>query len=163
MSKIKILVGLACILSLLATVNISCQQGKKYGKLYFKEYQAKNADEAAIINVLIQYQAAFGSHDIQKIVSLFDKNGTYMGSTFMMRYPIASQRGQDVVKDDFHAFGGFGNWYDPVITVSGDKAVVKVLVETKSFLSDNTFTLVRKGKDWLVSDTGYTNIRSKGD
>ena len=47
--------------------------------------------------------------------------------------------------------------------MSGDEAVVKVLVESKSFLSDNTFTLVRKGKDRLVSDASYTNVRSKDD
>jgi len=160
MSKIRVFVAFACVVSLLATVAISCQQGKKYGKLYFKEYQPKNADEAAIINVLNQYQAAYRSHDIQKFLSLFDKNGTYMSNTFGPHLPIASQRCQDLIKDDFR---GSVNWYDPVITVSGDKAVVKVLVEHFFFLTDNTFTLVRKDKDWLVLDAGWANGRSKSD
>ena len=163
MSKIRVLVVLACVLSLLATVAISCQQGKKYGKLYFKEYQPKNADEAAIINVLDQYGAVLRSHDIQKFVSLFDKNGTYESSTSANHLPVASQKCQDLIRDDFRSFGEFGNWYDPVITVGGDKAVVKVLAESKWFLTDDTFRLVRNGKDWLVSDVGYTNVRSKAD
>ena len=157
MSKIRVFVVLACVLFLLATVAISCQQGKKYGKLYFKEYQAKNADEAAIINVLNQYQAAFRSHDIQKLVSLFDKNGTYMSTTFQNHLPVASQQCQDRIKDDSRAFGGFWNWYDPVITVTGDKAVVKVLSEFKYFLEDDTYTLVREGNDWLLSDFSHVS------
>jgi hypothetical protein len=59
MPRVRILVGLACIFSLLAAVPTVAQQGKKYGKLYLKEYTAKTPDEAAIIKLLIQYQDAW--------------------------------------------------------------------------------------------------------
>jgi hypothetical protein len=79
-----------------------------------------------------------------------------------MRYPIASQHCQDLTKDAFHSYG-FETYYDPVITVSGGKAVVKALIETGSYLGDYTFKLVRKDKAWLVSDASYVNIHYKGD
>jgi hypothetical protein len=161
MSRVRILVGLACILSLLVATPIVAQQGKKYGKLYLKEYKAKTPDEAAIIKLLIQYQDAWNSHDIQKFISLFAKGGTYMPCSTYTTYPIASQKCQDATKTNFGTLK-FETYYDPLISVNGDKAVVKALIETGAYLADYTFTLQRNGKDWLVQDARYANDHYKG-
>ena len=134
---------------------------KKYGKLYLREYQTKGADEAAIIDLLAQYEAAFNSHDLQKFLSFFTKDAIYMpcGSGYMT-FPAASQDSQDRITRNFGSFG-FETYYDPVITVKGNKANVKLLVETGSYLADYAFTLRKGAEGWQISETAYAHDHLK--
>lgn len=160
-AKNTFLVGFVCLLAFLATIPLSAQEGKKYGKLYLREYQAKTADEAAIVNVLMQYDAAFNSHDLQKLLSFFAKDAIYMpcGNSYE-KYPAASKECQNIIKRNFGLFG-FETYYDPTIAVNGNKAIVKLLIETGDYLADYTFFLTRVGQDWQVQEADYTNDRGK--
>jgi hypothetical protein len=153
--------GIVCLLSLLTIAPITAEQGKKYGKLYLKEYQPKTAEETAIIKTLIQYEAAFNTHDLRSFVSCFTKDAIYMPCGDGVKRPIASKDCQDIVVRNFGSFG-FETYYDPSITVNGSKAVVKLLIETGVYLADYTFNLSMKDQEWLVSEAEYTNDHLKG-
>lgn len=157
----SVIVSLVCLFSLVATAPIMAEQGKKYGKLYLKEYQTKTAEEEAILKTLIQYEAAFNSHDLLKLLSLFTKDAVYMPcGTGYTKYPIGSKDCQNILKRNFSSFG-FETYYDPEISVNGSKAVVKLLIETGGYLADYTFHLSKRGQGWLVSEANYKNDRSK--
>ena len=140
---------------------LAYERAKKYGKLYLREYQAKSADEAAIIDMLAQYEAAFNSHDLQKFLSFFTKDATYMpcGSGYMT-FPAASQDSKDRITRNFGSFV-FETYYDPVITVKGNKADVKLLLESGSWLADYAFTLRKGTPGWQVFATAYTHDHLK--
>jgi hypothetical protein len=84
---------------------VFAQQGKKYGKIYLREYQAKNADEAAILDTLIQYEKGFNSHDLQKLLSFFSKDAVYHPCGVDTKYPIGSRDCQHRLRYNFISFG----------------------------------------------------------
>jgi ketosteroid isomerase-like protein len=163
MKKGVVLFGFAALL-LGAVVLLSAagnDTGKKYGRLYLTEYQVKTADEAKILDTLIKYEDAFNSHDLQKFLSCFAKDAVYMPcGTDYTKYPIGSQDCQDIIVRNFDTFK-FETYYDPKISVSVSKAVVKLLLETGEYLADYTFALRREGQGWLVSETNYQNDHGK--
>jgi ketosteroid isomerase-like protein len=150
---------LLCLSLLLALAPIDAQQGKKYGKLYLKEYQAKTDDEIAIIDTLMQYEAAFNAHDLEKFVSLFIEDGVYRPCGTVAQ-PVASKACQDVLKYNFTAYK-FETYYDPVISIEGNTATVKLLIETGNYLGDYTVWMRKVGEVWLISKNDYTNTRWK--
>ena len=48
------------------------------------------------------------------------------------------------------------------MTINGDKAAVKLLLESGDYLADYSFVLTRKGRSWLVSEADYSNEHVKG-
>ena len=150
-----ITVGLICLLSLSLATLVSAE-GKKYGKLYLREYQARNADEASILDTLIQYEKAFNSHDLEKLDSFFEKDAVYHPCGIDNKYPISSGDCQKRLKVNFAIFR-FETYYDPEISVNGDEAVAKLLLETGSYLADYTFSLRREGQGGLIAAADYTN------
>jgi hypothetical protein len=152
---------LVCLFSIAIFTPISAQQGKKFGAHYLKEYHAKNADETAILDTLMQYETAFNAHDLQKMIALFTKDGIYMpcGNNYI-RYSISSKDCQTVLQRNFSLFG-FETYYDPQIKVNGDKAAINLLLETGAYLADYQFTLQKVNQRWLVLDAEYTNDRNK--
>jgi beta-lactamase regulating signal transducer with metallopeptidase domain len=134
--------------------------GKKYGKLYVKEYSAKTADEASIQNLLIHYEAAFNSHDLQKLLSFFAKDAIYHPCGVDWKDSIGSKQCQDRLRLNFDVFR-FETYYDPRITVNADHAVVTLLLETGDYLADYVFVLKRDGDGWLVSAADYANDHAK--
>jgi hypothetical protein len=141
-------------------IPLSAQEGKKYGKLYLKEYQAKNADEAGIMKTLMQLEGAFNSHDLEKFVSSFAKDAVYRpcGSS---ANPIASKECRDTIKYNFGAFK-YENYYDPEISVEGDTATVKMLLKSGGWLAGYTAWLKKVGEAWLITKNDYTNEQYKG-
>ncbi|HUI69076.1 MAG TPA: hypothetical protein VL354_01060 [Spirochaetia bacterium] len=93
--------------------------------------------------------------------NLFTKDGTYMPCSTYTTYPIGSPKCQDATKANFYTLK-FETYYDPMISVTGDEAVVKALVESGAYLADYTFTLQRSGTSWLVKDARYAHDRYKG-
>lgn len=162
-----ILVGFAALmLGVIAVMSASGldasgQGGKKYGTLYLKEYQPKTADEEAVLDTLVQYESAFNSHDLQKLLSLFATDAVYRPCGVDVKYSIGSKDCQERIKYNF-GFFKFETYYDPRILFDGPRAVVKLLLETGDYLADYTFVLSRQGKAWLVSGADYTNDRPKG-
>jgi hypothetical protein len=45
--------------------------------------------------------------------------------------------------------------------VTGNRAVVKLLIESGYWLADYTFVLRREGQAWLVAEAGYEHERVK--
>lgn len=158
-SKTAAFAALACVLALFAAIPVAAQQGKKFGTLYLKEYQPKTAEEAAILNVLIDYQDAFNAHDLQKFVSMFVKDGAYRPCGSISR-PITSKECQQTLAYNFD-FYRFETYYDPRISVDGRTAVVKLLLETGDFLTDYTVWMQKVGPAWYVSKNDFINIHSK--
>jgi len=124
-----ILISFVCLLSLLAINPITAQEGKRYGKISLKEYEPKTGDEATIIDTLIEYENGFNSHDIQKLLSFFAKDAMYRPCGKNTKYPIGSKACQNLIKYNFGSFK-FETYYDPRISVNGNKAVVNLLLET---------------------------------
>jgi hypothetical protein len=154
-----IVTSIVCLLLVLAIFPISAE-GKKYGKLYLREYQAKDADEAAILDTLIQYEKAFNSHDLEKLDLFFEKDAVYHPCGISNKYPISSGDCQKRLKVNF-ALYRFETYYDPEISVNGSEAVVKLLLETGSYLADYTFSLKKESQGWLVAAADYTNDHDK--
>ena len=154
------LIFVVCLAGLVAISPIAAQQGKKYGKLYLKEYQPRSADEKAIVDVLLQYEQAFNSHDLQKLTSFFVKDAVYHPCGIDAKYPIASSDCQKRLKVNFTLFR-FETYYDPEISVNGDTATANFLLETGDYLADYTFSLKRDGQSWLISAADYVNDRDK--
>ena len=50
-----------------------------------------------------------------------------------------------------------------MISVNGDKAIVKLLLESGEYLADYTATMQKMGQSWLISKNEYENERYKGD
>jgi len=145
---------------LLLAVPTPAQQGKKYGTLFLKEFQPKNAEETDVVNVLMQYEAAFNSHDLERLVSLFGKDAIYYPCGYM-KCRIANKDCQDRTRANFSIYG-FETYYDPQILLNGDKAIVKLLLETGALLVDYTFSLSKESGEWRVAETSYINVRYKG-
>ena len=155
-----LLIGVIAVLSASGIETIS-QGGKKYGKVYIREYRAKTADETAILDTLMQCETAFNSHDLRKLVSLFANDGSYRPCGASRKYSIGSQDCLERIKDNF-IFFKFETFYDPSMTINGDKAAVKLLLESGDYLADYSFVLTRKGRSWLVSEADYSNEHVKG-
>jgi hypothetical protein len=155
-----LLIGVIAVLSASGIETIS-QGGKRYGKLYLSEYRAKTTDERAILDTLMQYETAFNSYDLRKLVSLFANDGSYRPCGVNRKYLIGSQDCLDRIRDNF-IFFRFETFYDPSMTINGDKAVVKLLLESGDYLADYSFVLKRKGRSWLVSEADYYNEHVKG-
>jgi beta-lactamase regulating signal transducer with metallopeptidase domain len=134
--------------------------GKKYGKLYLTEYSARTADEASILNLLVRYEAAFNSHDLQKLLSLFAKDATYRPCGVDWKDSIGSKQCQDRLRLNFDVFR-FETYYDPRITVNGDHAVVALLLESGDYLADYFFVLKKDNLGWLVWQADYANDHAK--
>ena len=81
------------------------------------------------------------------------------GSSYL-KLPAASQDSQDTITRNFGSFK-FETYYDPAIAVKGNKAVVKLLIETGAYLADYTFTLKKDGKAWQVLETAYAHDHLK--
>jgi len=154
-------VGFLCLLAILASVPLFAQEGKKYGKLFLKEYQPKNEDEASIIQTLMQLEGAFNSHDLQTFVSSFTKDAAYRPCG-AGQSPIASKACQDRIKLNFVSFM-YETYYDPEISIDGDKAAVKLRLKTGGWLADYTAWLQKAGKVWLITKNDYENEVYKGD
>jgi hypothetical protein len=155
-----LLIGVISVLGA-SGIETSGQEGKKYGKLYLREYPAKTPDEGAILYTLMQYETAFNSHDLQGLVVLFANDGSYRPCGAVRKYSIGSRDCLDQIRENF-IFFKFENFYDPAMTINGDKAAVKLLVESGDYLADYTFALKRKGLNWLVSEADYSNEHVKG-
>lgn len=155
-----LLIGVIAVSSASGIETIS-QGEKKFGKLYLREYRAKTTDERAILDTLMQYETAFNSHDSQKLVSLFANEGSYRPCGASRKYSIGSRDCLERIKDNF-IFFKFEIFYDPLITIHGDKAAVKLLLESGDYLADYSFVLKRKGRNWLVSEADYSNEHVKG-
>ena len=155
-----LLIGVIAVLSA-SGIETTSQGGKKYGNLYLREYRAKATDERAILDTLMQCETAFNSQDLQKLVSLFAVDGSYRPCGVNRKYSIGSQDCLDRIKDNF-IFFRFETFYDPSMTINGDKATVKLLLESGDYLADYSFVLKRKGRSWLVSEADYSNEHVKG-
>jgi len=156
--------GLAALLLLAAALLGATGQdpGKKYGSLYLTEYKVRNADEARILDTLIQFENAFNSHSLPRMLSLFAPGGLYMPRTrWYTKFPVESPYCQQVIARNFDIFK-FETFYDPVITVNGDRAMVRLLLESGDYLDDSTFTLEKEAAGWRVLDAGARNCRIKG-
>jgi hypothetical protein len=151
---------LICFVSFVVASPLIAEQGKKYGKLYLREYAAKSADETAIMDTLIQYEKAFNSHDLQKLLSLFEKDAVYRPCGVDWKNSIGSKDCQNRLKVNFITFG-FETYYDPVISVTGSDATVKLLLETGPYLADYTMTLKKEEHGWLVASCDYRNDHNK--
>jgi hypothetical protein len=154
-----IFVGLVCLFAFFAAGLVCAEEGKKYGKLYLNEYEPRNAEETAIIAMLVEYQAAFNAHDLQKFVSFFTKDGIYRpcGSSSS---PIGSKKCQDTLVYNFGSYK-FETYYDPQISIDGDKAVVNLLIESGFYLGDYTAWMQKVGKVWRITKNDYANVRYK--
>ena len=155
--KTGLVISFLCVLALLVANPLSAQEGKKYGKLYLKEYQAKNIDEAGILKTLMQFEEAFNSHDLQKFVASFTKDAVYRPSETYPR-PIVSKECQDAIEHNFHVFK-YERYYDPEITVGGDTATVKMTLHTRLYLADYTVWMQKIGEVWLIKKNDYTNVQ----
>jgi len=155
-----LLIALATILSA-SGIETTRQAGKKYGQLYLGEYSAKDGDEAAILDTLVQYERAFNSHNLQKLVSLFTKDGLCRPCGASRKYSIESPDWREQIRDNF-IFFKFETFYDPRMTVHRGTATVKLLLESGDYLADYSFELTRNGQGWLVSKADYSNERVKG-
>ncbi len=151
----------ALVVGSAAGLDTAGQTSRKYGKLYLAEYPAKDADEAAILNTLIQYETAFNSHDLQKLLSLFAEGATYHPCGVDSRYAIGSQQCQNILRLNFRIFK-FEKYYDPKISVNGETAAVTLLLETGDYLADYTFALKKENQIWLVTKADYANDHEKG-
>ncbi len=161
--KCLALSGLAALLLLAAALLGATGQdpGKRYGSLYLTEYRVRNADEARILDTLIQFENGFNSHSLQGMLSVFVQGGLYMPRTcWYTKFPVASPYCQRVIEQDFGMFK-FQTFYDPAITVSGDTAVVRLLLETGDYLDDFTFTMEKEAGGWRVLDAWGRNDRVK--
>ena len=134
--------------------------GRKYGHLYLTEYQVRSAEEARILNTLIQYENAFNVHDERGLLSLFAEDALYMPCGWYTKFPVASADCRHIIQRNFSIFG-FETFYDPSITVRGTSGVVQLLLESGPYLTDYTFVMKKVGLDWLVSDAFYRNNRVK--
>jgi len=155
-----IFIVFVCLVSLLMINPITAQEGKKYGKLYLKEYKAKTADEAAILDILIQYEKSFNSHDLQGLLAFFAKDAIYRPCGVDSHYPVASQGCQNIIKYNFGSFK-FETYYDPEMSVNGNEAVVKLLLETGVYLADYKFVFRKDGHAWLISKNDFSNDHLK--
>ena len=156
-ARTGVMVILVCLSLLLLLTPISAQQGKKYGELYLNEYEAKTADEETIIDTLVQCEAAFNSDDLEKFVSLFTEDGVYRpwgaGES-----PIASDFCQTILKYNFISYNE--TFYDPVISVVGNTATVKLLLEAGNILFDYIVWMQKVGAVWLISKNDYSHRRN---
>jgi hypothetical protein len=153
-------ISLLCLLSFVVTIPLAAEQGKKYGKLYLREYTAKGADEAAILDTLLQYERAFNSHDLKTLLSFFANDATYHPCGVDNKYAIGAKDCQNRIKVNFVSFG-FETYYDPVISIKGNEAVVKLLLETGDYLADYTISLKKDDQSWLISACDYANDHLK--
>ena len=135
--------------------------GKRYGSLYLTEYKVRSAEEAGIVDALIQYEDAFNAHDLSKMLSLFAKGAVYMPcGGWYTKFHVESSYCQHIIERNFEIFKSEA-FYDPRITLNGRTAVVGLLLESGFYLTDYTLVLKRGAHGWLVSDASYENERLK--
>jgi beta-lactamase regulating signal transducer with metallopeptidase domain len=134
--------------------------GRKYGSVYLTEYNVRSADEAGILNTLIQFQEAYNSHSLGRLSAFFAKGASYMPCGYA-RLPIESPSCQAAIQRGFQIYP-LQIYYDPAIVVHGRTAVVNVLLEAGYYLRDYTFLMEKAERGWLVQEAFYGSHRLKG-
>jgi hypothetical protein len=116
-----------------------------------KDYKPKSPDEEAIIKVLIKVQDAWNKGDSNEFLAAYHDNGK-------ISYWIGATGRNSLSKEDFakvfpQQSSTWGYRYiNPKITITGDKAVVKVYNTEVTTGNTMTYYMVKNGSWSIMSD-----------
>jgi hypothetical protein len=117
-----------------------------------KDYKPKSSEEEAIKTSLLAYESAWNKYDQQGVLTLLHEDAQLM---------IGSEKSM-VSKKEFavilpRAMPDFSpaELYEPTISVAGDKATIKLLVDMRQYQTQFTFHMIRENNKWLIMRWEY--------
>lgn len=117
-----------------------------------EDYKPKSSDEEAIVALLKKNQETWNNGDANSWMTLWHENAKIM---YGRERTIATKNEyQKIIKDRMAAQPSI-KFGDPKITVSGNEAVAKTLMQLGSRSSPMTFTLLKQNERWLFTSWKY--------
>jgi len=121
--------------------------------LPLKDYEAKNADEEAIKNVLLNYVEEWNNYDREGVLSCLHEDAQCMvwGNSGTFTKDDLSNASLKKMKP--RRWYGF---YDPKMKIEADKAVVNATLMTGHSIVAHEFHMLRGTDRWLIMKVEYT-------
>jgi hypothetical protein len=117
-----------------------------------KDYKPKSSEEEAIKLILVAYETAWNKHDQQGVLTLFHENAQIMTGK---EKSIVSKKEYAAILPRRMTDLPSTRLYEPTISIAGDKASVKILVETGNFQLRFVFHMIRENSKWFIIKSEY--------
>ncbi len=114
-----------------------------------KDYEPKSPDEEAIVKVLIKVQDAWNNKDLDEFLAAFHDNGEilYQIGASGVRY---SKEKYAKVFSQQRGYVGHLTYVNPIITITGDKAIARVITPEVNMHSLLTYYMVKENGSWYI-------------
>jgi hypothetical protein len=124
------------------------------GPLPLKDYQAKNADEEAIKNVLLNYVQEWNNYDKEGVLSCLHEDAQCMVWANSGTFTKDDLSNASLKKMKPRLWHGF---YDPKMNIEADKGVVNAtLITGHGTPVAHEFHMLRGTDRWLIMKVEYT-------
>jgi len=117
-----------------------------------KDYKPKSSAEEAIKMVLVTYENEWNKHNEAGVLALFHDRAKVM---YGGERSIASKQEYESILPERMTAHPTIELSAPKISITGDKADVKLTLSTGQFQSSITFGLVREKSKWLIMSWTY--------
>jgi len=123
------------------------------GPLPLKDYEAKNADEEAIKNALLNYVEEWNNYDREGVLSCLHEDAQCMVWGNSGTFTKDDLSNASLKKIKLERWYGF---YDPKMKIETDKAVVNATLITGHSIAAHVFHMLRATDRWLITKVEYT-------
>jgi hypothetical protein len=117
-----------------------------------KDYKPKSSEEEAIKIILVAYESAWNKHDQQGVLTLLHENAQVMTGR---EKSIVSKKEYAVILPRRMTDFPTTKLYEPTISIAGDKASVKLLVDMGNFQNQFVFHMIRENNKWFIMKWEY--------
>lgn len=143
-------------------------------KVSLNEYLSKNQEEREIISLLIRYQEAKNSSNIEQFLSILHDQGqySYFGkkvpkNTLKQRLPATWEKLEtgevltNLINHEQITGHYFRNWklYNPKFTIGNNTAIVTVMVQFNWWWSlRHSIRLIQENDRWVINELDWETV-----
>lgn len=118
-----------------------------------KDYKPKSSEEEAIKVVLVSFESAWNTHDVQGVLAVLHEKGKFM--TGREKKIVSKKEYADILPSRFLELPTM-TIGTPKINIAGDKAEVNASVDFVKFkIPSFIYHMVKKNNKWLIMSWEY--------
>ncbi len=114
-----------------------------------KDYEPKSPDEEAIVKVLIKVQDAWNNKDLDEFLAAFHDNGEILYGIGASGVPYSKEKYAKVFSQQ-RGYVGPLTYVNPIITITGDKAIARVITPEVNMHNLLTYSMVKENGSWYI-------------
>jgi Domain of unknown function (DUF4440) len=117
-----------------------------------KSYNPKNADEAQIKDLLVQWEHTWNNGDVPGHLALWNDNAKIM---YGKARKIATKKEYTAILPERMRANPSISLGPPTIKINGNKAIVRVNMSIGSYQSPVTYHLIKENANWSILSWNY--------